>query len=237
MSRAPIRYFPWMLRDMLLSQGLVLLAISILIYVVTIRINPVPPVEFGPVGVANVVRQSSLILILICTASIVSADRGLGYYRSIFSRPVSPPLYYLQRWLLGALVMALVVPAYTLAFSLAIGRFPIQWALVVRVELLYLLLGGLIFLISTVLRSDWLLGLMVFMLHGALSAFRSSPSFHLPAFWELVYQIFPPFHLIDVSAPPLGSSQLTHVLLYGAGFVLAALALLQWRPLGVGGRA
>jgi hypothetical protein len=236
-SRIPIRYLPWMLRDLLLAQGLVLLAISILIYVITIRINPAPPVAFGPVGVVNVVRQSSLVLVLLCTASIVSADRGLGYYRSIFSRPISPPLYYLQRWLLGALLMALVVPAYTLAFSLAIGRFPIEWSLVARVELFYLLLGGLIFLISTVLRSDWLLGLMVFMLHGALSAFRSSPSFHLPAFWEFVYRIFPPFHLIDAGAPPLSGSQLAHVLLYGAGFVLAALAMLQWRPLGAGGRA
>jgi len=237
MSRVPIRYLPWMLRDLLLAQGLVLLAISILIYVVTIRIDPAPPVEFGPVGVLNVVRQSSLILVLICTGSIVSADRGLGYYRSIFSRPVSPPLYYLQRWLLGALLLATVVPAYTLAFSLALGRFPIQWTLVGRMELFYILLGGLIFLISTVLRSDWLLGLMIFMLHGALSAFRSSPSFHLPAFWEFVYRIFPPFHLVDVSAPPLTGPQLTHVLLYGAGLVLAALAVLRWRPLGAGGRA
>jgi hypothetical protein len=185
----------------------------------------------------NVVRQSSLILVLICTASIVSADRGLGYYRSIFSRPVSPLRYYLRRWLLGALLLATVVPAYTLAFSLAIGRFPIQWTLVAKIELFYLLLGGLIFLISTMLRSDWLLGLMVFMLHGALSAFRSSPSFHLSAFWEYVYQIFPPFHLVDVGAPPLSGSHLTHVVLYGAGLVLAALAVLRWRPLGAGGRA
>lgn len=237
MSRIPIRYLPWMLRDMLRTQGIVLFAISLLIYVITVRISPRPPPTIGPDWIRNMVQQSGWIFILLCTSEMVSGDRNQGYYRSIFSRPVSPPLYYLQRWLLGALLVAVVAPVYTLAFSLALGHIPMEWSLVGRLVMFYLLLGGLVFLVSTVLRADWLLGLMVFMLQSLLNGLYHSAQIDLSSFWVFVYQLLPPFHLTTLNAPPLTGPYLTHVLLYGAGLVLAALAVLRWRPLGAGGRA
>jgi hypothetical protein len=237
MSRIPIRYLPWMLRDLLLAQGVVLLAVAILIYVITIQISPTPPPSIGPAWVEDIVFKSNWIFILICTASVVSTDRSLGYYRSIFSRPVSPSMYYLQRWLMGALLIALITPVFTLAFSLALGSFPIQWSLVGQLEMFYLLLGGLVFLVSTVLRADWLLAFMIYMLQSMLFSFHSSPNFQLPGFWDFLYRILPPFHLVSVNTLPLTGPRLAHVLLYGAGLVLAALAVLRWRPLGAGGRA
>lgn len=237
MNRVPIRYLPSMLRDMVVAQGVVLFVVATLIYVVTARIRPLPDVAFAPSYVRAIVQQTGWIFVLICTASMVSTDRIQGFYRSIFSRPVSPPLYYLQRWLVGALLVGLMVPLYTLGFSLALGSFPIEWALVGRIELLYLLLGGTVFLASTVLRIDWLLAVLLLMGQAMLNGLSRSENFELPAFWEFVLRILPPFHLTQVNSPPLSGSQMAHVLLYGAGLILAALAILRWRPLGVGGRA
>lgn len=235
--RMPIRYLPWMLRDMLLSQGLVLLIVGIFAYVITVQIEPVPPADRGPFLVGNLVTQVGWIFVLLGTAGIVSTDRNQGFYRSYFSRPVSPPLFYLQRWLVGSVLIALVVPLVSLGFALAVGWFPVDWAVVGRLELFYFLLGGLIFLSSALIRIDWLVGFMVLMLQSMLHNFHNVPTLKLPAFWETFYRMLPPFHLTNVNAPSLTTTQLIHVLLYGAGLVLAALAVLRWRPLGVGGRA
>jgi ABC-type transport system involved in multi-copper enzyme maturation permease subunit len=235
--RMPIRYLPWMLRDMLFSQRLVPLIVSTFAYVITIQFDPVPPADRGPFLVGNLVTQVGWIFVLLCTAGMVSTDRNQGFYRSYFSRPVSPPLFNLQRWLVGAVLIAAIVPLVSAGFALAVGRFPIDWRVVGRLELFYLLLGGVIFLCSTLMRIDWLVGFMVLMLQSMLNSFHASPNFKLPAFWESFYRLLPPFHLTNVTAPSLTTSQLIHVLLYGTGLVLAALAVLRWRPLGVGGRA
>jgi len=86
------------------------------------------------------------------------------------------------------------------------------------------------------MRSDWLVALIVYMTSAMLNGMEGG-GVKLPAVWHFVAKILPPFHLANVqSAPPTGAA-LAHVLLYGAGLVLAALAVLRWRPLGVGGRS
>lgn len=240
MSRVPIRYLPWMLRDVLSAQVAVLLVVSGLIALITARISPAPPVSEAPTIVRSIIQQAGWPFILYCSAAFVSADRIQGFYRSIFSRPVSPPLYYLQRWLVGAMVVGLLVPVVTLALVLSIGSFPVAWTLVGRLELTYLLAGGLTFLVSTVLRIDWLITLIVLVLQSVLAGFRDGPPglrVDISPFWDFIYRILPPFNLVSVNAPPLAGPQLTHVVLYGVGLVLAALAVLRWRPLGAGGRA
>jgi hypothetical protein len=237
MSRVPIRYLPWMLRDVLFAQGVVLFATSAMIWLIWSRMSPTPPASTGPGLVRTIVQQIGWPFILYCSAAFVGTDRSQGYYRSIFSRPVSPPWYYLQRWLVGAFVVGLVVPMLTLALALAFGSFPLSGTLVAQLEMTYLLVGGLTFLVSTMLRADWLIALLVLVLQSVLNGFQSEAQLHLPAFWNFIYRMLPPFHLVNANAPPLTGPQLTHVLLYGAGLVLAALAVLRWRPLGAGGRA
>ncbi|MEO8224463.1 MAG: hypothetical protein ABI661_06630, partial [Gammaproteobacteria bacterium] len=147
MSRVPIRYLPWMLRDMLFAQGAVLLVTSTLIWLIVTRISPAPPASAGLQILQSIVQQAGWPFILYCSSAIVSTDRIQGYYRSIFSRPVSPPWYYLQRWVVGAFVVGLLVPVVTVALELAIGSFPLSWRFLAQVELTYLLAGGLVFLV------------------------------------------------------------------------------------------
>jgi hypothetical protein len=105
-----------------------------------------------------------------------------------------------------------------------------------KLALSYLLLGGLIFFFSSFLRYDWLIGLLVLIVQGVLfSLSRNGVDF--PAIWDFVLTILPPIYQASLNSPPLTGPALTHVLLYGAGLVIAGLILLRLRPLGAGGRS
>lgn len=236
MSRIPIRYLPWMVRDILLAQGMVLLAIGFLVGLIMTRMTPSPPASEGLGLVKGFVQQMGWPFILYSVASMVSADRVQGFYRSYFSRPLSPPGFYLMRWLLGAVIVALLVPVLTLSLSLAIGRFPLSWSLLAQLQLNYLLVGGLVFLLSTTVRADWLVALLFMLVESILGGLKRG-GIDLPAVWDFVATILPPFHLVSVNSPLPAGTPLVHVLLYGAGLVLAALAVIRWRPLGAGGRS
>ena len=87
----------------------------------------------------------------------MSADFAIGHQRTLFAKPVSPPLYYLQRWLIGRRRGAdRVRPSWRRP-----SRSDSSWRCSVpgffaRVALLYLVIGGLVFLMSTLIRGDWL---------------------------------------------------------------------------------
>ena len=236
MKAVPLRYLPWMMRDLALAQGAVLAAVGVLAWLIMSRIDPAPPAANGPGMVVGAMQQMALPFLLYCSAAIVSNDRVHGYYRSYFSRPLSPPGYYFTRWFLGGLFFILIAPVMTLGLSLAIGSFPLSWDLLAQLALSYLQLGGLIFFFSAFTRGDWLLGLLVLIVHSVLSALKQG-GVDLPATWDFVLTILPPLHLSSVNRPVPVGPDLYHVLLYGAGLVLAALLLLRLRPLGAGGRS
>ena len=232
----PLRYLPWMARDLALSQGAVLVAVGVLAWLIMSRVDPTPAAGDGPGMVRAALSQMSLPFLLFCSAAIVSNDRVHGYYRSFFSRPVSPPWYYLARWVLGGLMFLLAVPVLTLGLSLAVGRFPVSWEVMAQLALSYLLLGGLIFFLSAFVRYDWLLGMLVLMVQGTLYSLHRN-GVDLPAIWDFVLTILPPIYQASLNSPLPTGPGLTHILLYGSGLVIAGLLLLRLRPLGAGGRS
>jgi hypothetical protein len=236
MKAIPLRYLPWMVRDLAVAQGAVLAAFGVLTWLIMRSIDPPPSPADGPGMVLTVLQQLALIFLLYCSAAIVSNDRVHGYYRSFFSRPLSPPGYYFSRWLLGGIVYILLAPIMSLGLTLAIGSFPFDWSLIGKLALDYLLLGGLIFFFSAFLRGDWLFGLMVFVLQSVLFSLRRG-GLDLPAIWDFVVTILPPFHLINLGRPLPTGTPLLHVLLYGSALLTAGLILLRVRPLGAGGRS
>jgi hypothetical protein len=236
MRAIPLRYLPWMLRDLAVAQGAVVAAVGILSWLIMGRVDPAPAPGSGPAMVAGALQQLSLPFLLYCSAAIVSNDRVHGYYRSFFSRPLSPPWYYFTRWLLGGMVFLLLGPVLTLGLSLAIGRFPLSWEMMAQLALSYLLLGGLIFFFSAFIRYDWLFGLLVLIVQSVLYALHRN-GVDLPAIWDFVLTILPPIYLASLNRPFPSGSALVHVLLYGSGLVVAGLILLRLRPLGAGGRS
>ena len=236
MRTIPFRYLPWMVRDLAFAQGAVLAAVGVLTWLIMDRVSPPPGADAGPDMVRGAIDRLSLPFLLYCSAAIVSNDRVHGYYRSFFSRPMSPPWYYLTRWVLGGIFFLLITPVMTGALSLAIGRFPFSWALLGQLALNYLLLGGMIFFFSVFARADWLLGLLVLIVQAVLFNLHRG-GVDLPAAWDFVLTILPPFFQASLNYPMPTGPLLTHILLYGSGLVIAGLVLLHVRPLGAGGRS
>src|SRR5690606_10220086 len=96
-----------------------------------------------------------------------------GWYRAWFSRPVAPPFFYLQRWLIGGVAFLLYIPLLGAAVAFRTGEFVVPGWIVGRAALLYLLVGGTVFLVSTLMRRDWVIAALLFIvytvLHGILS--------------------------------------------------------------------
>jgi ABC-type transport system involved in multi-copper enzyme maturation permease subunit len=236
MSGLPGRYAGWMTRDLVTGPG-VLMAVLVALALMLVRKLQV----VGPGGEADmaacfvVLDWATMGLTLLATAGLVSGDFALGHQRTLFAKPVSPPLYYLQRWLCGGI--AVLAGALPIAYAIAI-RFDLpvlSLTLFARMALLYLVLGGLVFLLSTMTRRDWLLAIVLFATQTALGVARASGIADGPVATAL-HAILPPFQLVGVRGPAPAGADLVHAAGYGAALLLGALALLQWRPLARGAR-
>jgi hypothetical protein len=237
--RWPFRYLGWMGRDFALGPGLAYLAIAALFaWISTRRDGPMTP--DGALQMQQmVVAQFAWIVVLVATAGMVSTDLSRGFYRGLFTQPVNPALYYLQRWLVGGLAVGAFVPLVGLGLFIASGQFPFSAVLLVRLLLLYAMLGGVAFVFSATLRTDWLIALLVFILQGALHSLQAQGAKLGPVTLALAKGL-PPFHLAAIGGAGLAypaTGDLIHILLYSAGLVALAVVLLVRRPLGSGGRA
>lgn len=236
MTGLPARYAGWMTRDLVLGPGLIMAGM------VALALPVVRNVQFvGSGGDASlaaclvVLDWTMVVLTLVATAGLVSQDFALGHQRTLFAKPVSPPLYYLQRWLIGA--PAAMVGAGVVAYAIGV-RFDVPLlsvSLVARMGLVYLVLGGLVFLLSTLTRRDWLLALGIVGWQAAMAFARALGGAHGPIA-TAIYAVLPPFHLLRLDRPAPEGLELIHTIGYGAALLLAALALLQWRPLARGAR-
>lgn len=238
-SRPPVRYVGWMVREAAVRPGLAALVFAALFgFFVTRLPGPLTP-DLVKDFQTRAIGQVDWLIILIATTGMVSWDRTSGYYRTLFSHPVSPVLYYLQRWVILGLAAALVVPLTGWALLVVSGSFPYSGSLLTRFLIKYLLLGGLTFAFSTAIRADWAFAFTVSIVHSMLYGLERAGA-PLTSFTKSVAHALPPFHL--GSSGPLGLSgypngaELLHALLYGAAILGAATAVLLLRPLGSGGR-
>lgn len=234
----PLRYLGWMSRDVAVRPGLACLVVAALFAFIATRMP-----EFGAASARDflirTVSQFDWVIVLIATAGLVSWDRASGYYRSLFSQPVSPGFYYLQRWLLGAVGVATFVPLMGLGLLLVTGSFPFSGPLLARLLLKYVLLGGLTFALSTLLRADWMIAFLISVLQSVLYGLQQNGA-PLSTFSKLLLRVLPPFQTGSSSLGTMAypsTPELTHALVYGAALLALALAVLALRPLGSGGRA
>lgn len=235
--RLPVRYLGWMARDVALGPGLAYLAIAALFAFLSSQGEAAATAESARRALQQIVSQFAWIIVLVGTAAMVSGDVSRGFYRAHFSEPVSPAGYYLQRWLVGGAAVAAFVPLVGLGLLVTTGFFPFQAAVLVRLMLLYLLLGGLVFLLSTLLRADWLIGLLLFILQTVLTELTRQGA-ATGRTVQLLAQVLPPFQLGSPARPGMPAGlELAQALLYGGAMVVAAVAILTVRPMGSGGRA
>jgi hypothetical protein len=232
----PTRYAGWMARDLAAGPGIPMAVLTVLAALLTSRLQVVGPVADADRAACLVVLDwTAVALTLIATGGLVSADFAIGHQRTLFAKPVSPPLYYLQRWLLG--LVALLVGAAVVAQTIA-ARFDVPLLspeFVARLALLYLVVGGLVFLLSTVTRRDWLAAAVLLAWQAALGWARSMGFAQGPV-GTVLHGVLPPVRVLGLSGPFPGGAELALVLGYGAALLLGALAVLEWRPLARGAR-
>lgn len=153
------RYAYWHLRDFIRERGLALLITSTLLGFALVA----PMRAFAGANMDETSAKRILVMALpqivfisafIGLNGLISTDRKYGYYRFLFSKPVSIPAYYAQYFVISLI-------GFVAAFALLFGVF----AFVVRpvnfippltfCALVYLSLGGIAFLISSLFRFDW----------------------------------------------------------------------------------
>ncbi len=240
MKAAPVlRYLPWILRDAAVRPGLAALVLAGLATFLATRLPP----ELSGNRVelmSRFVGQFDWLVILIATTGLVSWDRTSGFYRTLFSYPVNPAFYYLVRWVTAGLIAALIVPLVGLGLLAVTGTFPFSGPLLVRFFLKYLLLGGLTFGFSTVIRADWAAAFVLSVVQPILHTMETS-GVALSSVTRAVARALPPFHVTGFSfSRSLGypsTGDLVHVLLYGTGILILTMLVLRYRQLGSGGRA
>jgi hypothetical protein len=237
MTRARLgKYSLWQFRDFVVDRGIAILIIGLLwgyVLVEPLRRAMGSAFAMGPTSPAwplLVTVASSIVSlsVLIALNGLISTDRKMGYYRFLFSKPVSPVVYYAQLFLvymLGVIAAMLVLSGilHTIVPGFHIVNFLIYTALI------YVAMGGIGFFISAATRYDWLTLAAVWLGSRVLrDVFGARPGIS----GKLV-QLLPPVHkLSDVANGMItnGSAPTSDVLwLLGYGAVFFFLGLLVLR--------
>lgn len=166
--------------------------------------------------------------VLIALNGIVSTDRKLGYYRFLFSKPVSPVAYYAQLffvYMAGVLTSMLILSA---ALRTVVPTFNI-FNFLLYAAIIYIAMGGIGFFVSVATRFDWLTLAAVWLGSRVLREVYGPR----PGWQSKAVELLPPVHkLNDVSFTLItdGTANTGDVLwLLGYGALFFALGLLVLR--------
>ena len=229
------KYSLWQFRDFAIDRGVAILIIGFLWgYVLFAPFRtvggPLTLNSSSPIWPLLITIASSIVSVsvLIAVNGIVSTDRKLGYYRFLFSKPVSVVAYYVQRYfvhMVGVLAAMLILSGIlrTIVPDFRIVNYLLYTALI------FVAMGGIGFFISVATRFDWVTLAAVWLGSRTLrDLYGAKPG--LPG--KLV-QLLPPVHKLDVLANSLitdGTAQTSDViwlLAYGSLFFVLGLVLLR----------
>jgi hypothetical protein len=237
MSRGRLRkYSLWQFRDFVIDRGVAILIVGFLWGYALIapfraaagpqlRLNPSSPMWPLLITVASSIVSLS---VLIAVNGIVSMDSKMGYYRFLFSKPVSVLAYYVQLYfvhMVGVIAAMLVLSSVlrTMVPDFSIVNYLLYTALI------FVAMGGIGFFVSVATRFDWVTLAAVWLGSRALrDLYGAKPG--LPG--KLV-QLLPPVHKLNGVADGLitnGSAPTSDViwlLAYGALFFALGLVLLR----------
>lgn len=253
-------YVAWQARDYLMDRGAPTVLIGLLFgYMVAggmVRamnmslqhMSPAALARAGGVAAARAAAVANLTPIFLETAlgnlvflgalfamnGIVANDRKQGFYRFLFSKPVSPDRYYGQAFVVHWAGFVLVVTVLGLIYQASIGPV-LTVPLYVAVSLLYLCYAGIAFALSAAARWDWLSLVAVTVVSNYLWLMYGAST---NAAARLLY-LLPPLHRTSaVYSAVAGGTPLPWELLawfggYGAVCFVIGLVVLRHRRLAI----
>jgi len=199
MNRVLLAYAPHMLRDYLMTRGgamAVVAAVFVLPLVLTLaQATEVPPPEVTHSQGVGLLLALTPFLALIASYGLIGQDFRLGFFRPLFAKPISVPLYYAMIFCCAALTFW-IVQALSL---LALAAFQINaWepAAALEMSFRFALLGGLTFAMSRVTRLDWLYAFLIYQLAAPLRTLLPAEE-TIRGF--LINIVFPPTHVFTLS--------------------------------------
>ena len=229
------RYSIWQIRDFVRDRGLALLLVGFLIGFTVV--GPVKAMgrpidaQMGKTLLNAVVSQVAFILALIALNGIISTDRKHGYYRFLFSKPISIPSYYAQRFVVY--FVGFVACCALLIGGFAVFAHPVSpLAPLAFCALVFLSFGGISFLISSLFRSDWLILVAVFLVSVILNSLWQDRE----GWRRMVLAILPPLTRLPgtltdmVNTGSVNTQDLLWLLGYSAICFAAGLFVLRRRP-------
>jgi hypothetical protein len=229
------RYALWQMRDFGRDR-----AIALLIIGVALGFAIVAPVSMMHVAVTETsakqlvgasLQQIVFICAFVALNGIVSNDRKMGYYRFLFSKPVSITAYYTQQFVIyfaGFLAVMLALLGIFAFFIYPISAVaPLTYCAIV-----FLSLGGIAFFISSLFRFDWPILAAVFLGSAILHSMWDDSE----GWRHLVVAVLPPLNKLSAMLPTLmdqgslDTNTLLWLLGYSLLFFLAGIFVLRRRP-------
>lgn len=230
------RYSLWQFRDFAIDRGVAIVIIGLLwgyLLIAPLRAAMGASFAVGPGSptwplLISVTSSVVSLAVLIALNGLVSTDRKTGYYRFLFSKPVSPVAYYAQVFfvhMVGVVAAMSILSAIlrTLVPSFDIVNFLLYAAVI------YVAMGGIGFFLSVATRFDWLTLAAVWVGSRVLRDFYG-PS---PGWQGKAVELLPPVHKLSAVSHSLitnGTAQAGDVIwLLGYGALFFALGLLVLR--------
>ncbi len=171
---------------------------------------------------------------LISVSGLVALDRERQYFRFLFSQPVVPWQYYLQQFVISAVLFAAAMALIPMGFGMLVIDVPVLP--VVQSAFLYVVLfGSLALLCGALLNKDGLVFIAVLIFAVTLQQAEAAGA--LPGWLAAFANALPPFVAAqDVRAQWLAgqaaeTGALIRVLLYSLGMLAAALFIVRRAPL------
>lgn len=164
-------------------------------------------------------------------ARLVTDDRSNGYFRFLFSKPVSILRFYVQQWVGYGLAVMVITGLLALWLQANTTTVPVQ-ELVAVVGLNWILVGGVGFLLTVVTNYDALLFVIIWTVSKVLHALKDAENTPMwPWLQQVTRLLVPTQKLAHVQAEllagnPLPVPQTIHVVAYGLlTFVAGAIIL------------
>jgi hypothetical protein len=167
-------------------------------------------------------------------ARLVADDRANGYFRFLFSKPVSLVRFYLQQWVLyGVVIVVLggILLAWLQAYTTTL---PIADAML-AIAITWVLVGGVGFLLTSLTNYDGLLLIIIWMASKILHAVKDADNSPMWGWMREVTRFTLPVQKLThiqnelLAGNPLPVPHTVHVMAYGLlAFAAGMVILRRW---------
>ena len=238
------RYSLYQMQDFLTERGVYAVVVGLLVGWTSLlemrgahgdawRTSPMSGV-FAMQGIKAALNGFAFLGVLLTSTGVIANDRKHGYYRFLFTKPVSVVRYYFQAWLVSGAGL-LVVCALLIAVWNYVAAPVAPWGLLQAMAIYFVLVGGVAFLMSSLVRFDWVATASVWGLTQVLRSIYETRSGVLA--WAVNHLLPPTHRLMDVlnalpASDPVDRAGLAWILGYGVVCMVLGLTVVRFRPMG-----